>query len=276
MLCCAYKYGLVTCVLGRRSSTSGIDSKFCEKHHIEATRKRKRNTDRTKAKTLTKEKLLERQKKVKSESIQRTSAYRKRRKADLESILDEKIKSISTILDTIKTNQHYVVIPNVISKILTIDDIVLCGEIEPIDFTNVTGPVTRTMQAITNAKDFMPETIEALKRVFPECTEMEFKLLRSVAGDTQQRLHEDFTSTASTKRMQNLKGFHYSGIISLQNYTKLIVGENKELYNIARSSMLFFRGDMSHAGASYNELNERIFISISSHAFPVSDDVVLN
>ena len=190
--------------------------------------------------------------------------------------MDEKMKSISTILDTIKTNQHYVVIPNVISEILMIDDIVICEDIEPIDFTNVTGPVTRTMQAITNAKDFMPETIEALKRVFPECTEMEFKLRRSVAGDTQQRLHEDFTPTASTKRMQNLKGFHYSGIISLQNYTKLIVGENKELYNIARSCMLFFRGDMSHAGASYNELNERIFISMSSHAFPVSDDVVLN
>lgn len=114
--------------------------------------------------------------------------------------MDEKMKSISTILDTIKTNQHYVVIPNVISEILTIDDIVICEDIEPIDFTNVTGPVTRTMQAITNAKDFMPETIEALKRVFPECTEMEFKLRRSVAGDTQQRLHEDFTPTASRKR----------------------------------------------------------------------------
>ena len=211
-----------------------------------------------------------------SESVQRKRASRKRRKADLESILDEKIKSISTNLDAIKSNQHYVVIPNIISDILTIDDIDLCGEIEPINFTNVTGPVTRTMQAITNAKDFMPETIGALKRVFPECTEMEFKLITSVAGDTQQRLHEDFTPTAFTKRMQNLKGFHYTGIISLQNNTKLIVGEDKELVNIPRSSMLFFRGDMSHAGASYNELNERIFMSISSPAFPVSEDVLLN
>ena len=276
MLCGAYMYGLVTCVLGRRSSTSGTDSKFCEKHHIEAARKKKRKTDRTKAKALTQEQLLEHKRRVISESVQRKRASRKRRKADLESILDEKIKSISTNLDAIKSNQHYVVIPNIISEILTIDDIVLCGEIEPINFTNVTGPVTRTMQAITNAKDFMPETIDALKRVFPECKEMEFKLIRSVAGDTQQRLHEDFTPTAFTKRMQNLKGFHYTGIISLQNNTKLIVGEDKELVNIPRSSMLFFRGDMSHAGASYNEFNERIFMSISSPAFPVSEDVLLN
>ena len=91
-------------------------------------------------------------------------------------------------------------------------------------------------------------------------------------------LNKDSTKTSHQQRPGNAKfeGLPLFGIISLQKYTKLIVGENKELYNIARSSMLFFRGDISHAGASYNELNERIFISISSHAFLVSDEFVLN
>ena len=71
--------------------------------------------DRTKAKALTQEQLLEHKKRVISESVQRKRASRKRRKADLESILDEKIKSISTNLDAIKSNQHYVVIPNIVS-----------------------------------------------------------------------------------------------------------------------------------------------------------------
>jgi hypothetical protein len=131
------------------------------------------------------------------------------------------------------------------------------------------------MQALTNAKDSMPKTLEALKTVFPDCTEMAVKIMRSVGDDTQESIHNDFTPTVTTKRMQNLKGFHYSGIISLRNDTKLIVGEENEPIDIPRASMLFFRGDIPHADASYNESNERIFLSISSHAFPVSEGVLL-
>lgn len=131
------------------------------------------------------------------------------------------------------------------------------------------------MQTVQNAKDLIPEVSEALRVVFPDCTEIAVKVIRSESDDTPQLTHNDFAPTLHTKKIQNLKGFHYSAIIGLQNGTHLLVGEENKSIHIPRSSMMFFRGDMDHAGAGYNELNERLFISISSHAFPASEDVLL-
>ena len=98
------------------------------------------------------------------------------------------------------------------------------------------------MQAVQNAKGFMPEVLEALRVVFPDRTEIALKVIRSESGDTPQLTHNNFAPTHHTKMIQNLKGFHYSAIISFQNGTHLIVGEeNKSMY-IPRSSIVFFKG----------------------------------
>ena len=225
--------------------------------------------------TLSRQDYLLYRRKLNSQSVKRNKAYRKGRKDGLLSIMDEMVKRIATKLDTIKDTQRYVIIPNVISDKFTVDDLVRHGEIEPINFTDATALHTRTMQAVQNAPEFMSATLEALQTVFPECTELAVKVLRSESGDPAQLTHRDFAPTHNTKLMQNLKGFHYSAIVSLQNSTNLLVGPERELINIPRASMLLFRGDMYHAGASYNELNERLFISISSHAFPSSENVYL-
>ena len=57
--------------------------------------------------------------------------------------------------------------------------------------------------------------------------------------------------------------------------TILLVGEGRKTVSIPLPSMLFFRGDITHAGAGYIVENARVFISVSSDAFPVTDDVSL-
>ena len=273
---CTYKRGLWSCVQPRRESNSKTVALFCDRHFNNANRKSKRKTEKKKAMTMTTdahEKYLAR---VNSQSRERNRAYRSRRRESLDSIVDERVIAIASRLDTIKDGKHYVIIPNVVSDLLTVDDVVREGDIEPIDFTNATGPVTRTMQAVQNGKDIMPEVLEALRAVFPDCTKIEVNIIRSESGDTPQLTHCDFAPTHHAKRIQNLKGFHYSAIIALQNGTHLLVGEENKSIHIPRSSMMFFRGDMDHAGDGYHEVNERLFISISSHAFPASEDVLLN
>ena len=100
------------------------------------------------------------------------------------------------------------------------------------------------------------------------CKSIKAKILRSMAGDVPQALHRDHAPTASTKAIKSLSSYHYSAVISFEDDTRLIIGE-KEI-DIQRFSMLFYRGDMDHAGAGYTKCNGRLFLSISSKSFPVS------
>ena len=68
---------------------------------------------------------------------------------------------------------------------------------------------------------------------------------------------------------------HYSALISLEENTTLLVGKGRKTASIPLHSMIFFRGDMTHAGAGYTEENSRLFISVSSAAFPATEDVSL-
>ena len=98
------------------------------------------------------------------------------------------------------------------------------------------------MQAVENAKDLMPEVLEAVRVVFPDCTEIAVKVIRSESGDTPQLTHNDFAPAHHPKRIQNLKGFHHSAIIGLQNGTHLLVGEENKSIHIPCSSMVFLEG----------------------------------
>lgn len=224
--------------LGVNSTTIPL---HCDKHHTNANRKNKLKSEK-KAIMMINDAHENYKVRLNSQSRDRNRAYRNRRRESLHKIVDAKVKAIASRLDTIKDGQHYVIIPNVVSNLLTVDDIVREGDIKPIDFTSATGPVTRTMQAVQNAKDLIPEVLEALRVVFPDCTEIVVKVIRSESDDTPQLTHNDFAPTLHTKRIQNLKGFHYSAIIGLQNGTHLLVGEENKSIHIPRSSMMFLEG----------------------------------
>jgi hypothetical protein len=59
----------------------------------------------------------------------------------------------------------------------------------------------------------------------------------------------------------DLDGFHYSAIIALQPEAHLLIGEKRERVDIPKDSMLFFRGDMPHAGGAYKKANARFYPS---------------
>jgi hypothetical protein len=82
--------------------------------------------------------------------------------------------------------------------------------------------------------------------------------------------HSDFVQARSTS-VRTLSHFHYSATISLEDNTQLLVGK----FRIPLHAMLFFRGDMPHAGAGYPLRNSRLFFSASSDTFPVTDDLYL-
>ena len=147
-MCCTYTCGLNTCDNDRRPLTSKNNCSLCEKHSTAATGKVRKKAERKKVHTLSREDYLLHQRKLNSQSAERTKTYRKRRKDDIHSIMDETVKRIATKLDTIKDTQHYVIVPNVISDKLTIDDVVRHGEIEPVNFTDATALYARTMQAV--------------------------------------------------------------------------------------------------------------------------------
>jgi hypothetical protein len=213
--------------------------------------------------------------KITKQSAIRMQNYRSKRLSSLQSIPDTEIRRIAIELDTMKDNKEYVIIPDVINASVKLSTITLVGSSQAIAFGNATRPYKRWMQAIKNP-EYLSNVLEAIKQVFPLCDNLVIKLLSSMAGDKEQDLHADFVPTENTGAIRDLKNFHYSAIISIQNNTQLIIGQRKEIVDIPIFSMLFFRGDMVHAGAGYSEKNSRIFISISSESFPESDGVFLH
>jgi hypothetical protein len=86
--------------------------------------------------------------------------------------------------------------------------------------------------------------------------------------------HSDFVQARSTS-VRTLSHFHCSATISLEYNTQLLVGKFRIPVCIPLHAMLFFRGDMPHAGAGYPLGNSRLFLSASSNTFPVTYDVYL-
>ena len=215
---------------------------------------------------------------VKRESIrqsgQRMQHYRKGRKDDLNLITEPNVTRIATILDTIKNDNEYVIVQNAIKGPINTDNFIEIGNAEAISFSGQKGPYKRWMQDIEQP-EFLADVRSAIQHVFPKCIHYNVKCLTSYSGDIAQDLHQDFVPDDSTCVMHDLKVFHFSAIVSIQNGTKLIIGSEKEIVPIPLYSMLLFRGDMTHAGAGYDEENSRIFISVSSELFPQRDGVLL-
>ena len=107
------------------------------------------------------------------------------------------------------------------------------------------------MQTVRNPRAILANVLSAIRKIFPECSKIIVKMLTSKAGDTAQAIHTDFVSNALLPIKLELKSFHYSAIISFEPNTRLLIGSNRDEFQIPLHSMLFFRGDMLHAGAGY-------------------------
>lgn len=212
---------------------------------------------------------------IKRQSATRMHKYRINRANALRIIANTEIQRIAIYLDAIKSSQEYVIVPNVIDASIGIANITLTGSSHAIAFSDDARPYLRWMQSIKKA-DYLLSVMGAIRHVFPICNHIVIKLLTSLAGNKEQDLHTDFVPDETTNAIRTLREFHYSAIISIQEDTKLIVGAGKEMVDIPNHSMLFFRGDMVHAGAGYDQKNSRIFLSISSKSFPESDNVFLH
>ena len=122
------------------------------------------------------------------------------------------------------------------------------------------------------------------------------EILQMVISNNRMAMIDEITQSMSEET-----GFHYSPrlirqVMSRHKYvsrlanelsplerdnelmenTFLYVGSLDEKVHIPKSSMLFFRGDMVHAGSDYQIENYRLFISASSIDYPSTLDVSIN
>ena len=116
------------------------------------------------------------------------------------------------------------------------------------------------MQTLTNPEAAISDVLEAIKVVYNESSTIKIKLLKA-KGVEAQTTHYDLVQGLTS--VNKVAAFHYSAFISFQADTKLLIGEDRVEVDIPPFSMLFFRGDMCHAGAGYKRSNSRLFISVS-------------
>ena len=179
-------------------------------------------------------------------------------------------------LNSVKNgNGDYVIVPNVIIDVVKMKSLIFQGQEEPITFSLIgDSPSKRSMQTIKNPESFLLNVLSAIKIVFAKCNTIVVKLLRSLPGDLEQLTHVDF-DTKNAHSVKDFSEFNYSGIISIESDTKLLVSQSRKSVDIPLHSMLFFRGDMPHAGAGYSKKNKRLFLSVSSDKFPVTENVFI-
>jgi hypothetical protein len=183
---------------------------------------------------------------------------------------------IALVLAKLKQRKtQYVLVSDVLVN-FDVNTLKLNRVVDPITFTDEKAAITRTMTAITNPTKCFSNVLTAMNQVFPGCTHFKYKLINSFANDPPQLLHTDFDTTHLIfKKITNLDSFHYSAIIALQPNAHLFVGKERVRVDIPVGDMIVFCGDMPHAGGGYEIPNARIFISLSSDTYPLSNAVYL-
>lgn len=246
----------------------------CKLHLNKAAKKSNERLKKQKVKELSPATIRREEKRAALDSKLRMRNFREERKRAILGMKNLSARRIATSLNSIRDNKKYVIVPNAVPASLNLSDIVLKGAKEPITFTDPEPPHTRSIQALNNPELVLSDILEAVKVVFRECKYIVAKMLVSKPGDKEQITHLDFVQD-DFAIIRTLSHFHFSAIISLEEGTELLVGKSRIPVSIPLHSMLFFRGDMPHAGAGYPLGNSRLFLSASSDTFPVTDDVYL-
>lgn len=206
----------------------------------------------------------------------KNQSKKRRREVDkhtVDEIIDGETRRIAKKLMTFrKRSRPYVIVKDVIENI-DVESIKLEGLFETIIFSN-NASLKRMMCDISDVS-CAGNVLNALKVVFPGCNEVKVKLIRSYAGDIPQLTHTDFDTKLITNRVHDLKHFHYSAIIAIEDGTHLLTGIDSKRVDIPKNSMMLFRGDFPHAGGGYAKTNSRIFISISCPLAPLDSSVYI-
>jgi hypothetical protein len=74
----------------------------------------------------------------------------------------------------------------------------------------------RTMREIENPTKHIANILKATSIVFPRCTNISVKMVKSLANDPPQLTHTDYDVTLINKRVPTLDALHYSVIIAFQ------------------------------------------------------------
>ena len=261
---CSYEHGKKRCPEKCHKTSGTKIVKLCTFHYKEKRSKRPKPTK-------TANKTEKEQKRARDATNKRNS--RQRIKVKLTGIRNENVEILTKQLTTLKTSgQKFLIIDNVIKDIKA-SSIKRKGDKEPIVFSDRKAPNTRSMQLVKDPKKYIPHILTALKETFPGCKKVMVKIISSAENDPPQLTHTDFDPRHIHKRVSSLEHFHYSALIALERNTHLLIGKERKRLDIPVGSMLIFRGDMPHAGGEYTTANERLFISLSSTFYPVSNDV---
>jgi hypothetical protein len=166
-----------------------------------------------------------------------------------------------------------VIIPNVVGSSLT----PLGIAVESITFSSLCGPYLRSMQEVSKMKFplYISDIVAAVTAVLPLFRNVNLKLLKSQAGDTSQTTHTDYVPPDMKIRIANLQEYNYSAVISIEDSTNILVGKSSSTVDIPFHGIIFFRGDMLHAGAGFLTDNSGLFMSVSTRPFPATNDVSL-
>lgn len=270
---CVYTYGPKTCKYPCHKSKSGVYTNKCSFHMNRAASKAAKTLLKKRIGSgLSSEEIKNKRKTDSAVAKLKMSAYRETKLKVIEAIENINVRRIATSISKVCRTHKYVLVENVIPNSLKICHIELKEEPEPITFSSI-PPYKRTMQTLTNPEAVISDVLEAIKVVYNECSTIKVKMLKSNGSDKAQTTHYDLVQGLTS--VNKVAAFHYSALISLQADTKLLIGEERVEVDIPPFSMLFFRGDMCHAGAGYKRSNSRLFISASSLPFPATEDVHL-
>ena len=273
MVICNYRFGSNVCLDICHKTDGGRVTSKCKKHLNQAAKKSRKKLKRKIESSSERDAFTARAKET-LEANKRQQKSRGVRQDAIEAIENDNVKRMATVLNRMKDNREYVIVANAVESTLKPEDFKLTGVAEPINFSNRTPPFLRTMHALEDPSVHLSDVLEAIRSVFSGCCNITVKLLNSKAGDKAQDTHTDYVPDKATP-IKSLSAFHYSALICLEEDTTLLVGRGCKAVSIPLHSMIFFRGDMPHAGNGYTEENSRLFISASSNLFPVTDDVGL-
>ncbi|OWY93541.1 hypothetical protein PHMEG_00037030 [Phytophthora megakarya] len=121
--------------------------------------------------------------------------------------------------------------------------------------------------AIRVVNDIVVELISDLHPKWSVATQ-EWHALKSLPGGEIQQLHRDFQTFETAEAILKHSWIQASAFIALEESTELhvvpgcfagaAVQAKAETIEIQRGQLLIFRGDLPHAGASYEEENTRL------------------
>ena len=129
------------------------------------------------------------------------------------------------------------------------------------------APVTELFRTLSDALSLFFSVISSEQSSPPDQFDIKYRLLKSLTNCPKEVFHSDCKDSSDAPSYN----IQYSLIVAIQSHTKFVLS-NKETIDIPMNGMIMYRGDYMHAGASYQNEHNRLFISCSNK--PLKDMTV--